>query len=240
MLTQIDNTFTFTTNEKEVFTVWESFDIYKKIVDKNKNGNLYNFTDGPPFCSSNSLHAGHVHIGMMKSVLINYLNMHGYNVLNKIGYDVHGLPIEQVVSKILNLSTNEQIKAFGLANYNQKCEDTINSFSKAWQPIYNRIARFVDFNNEYKTMDLNFMETVWWAWKNLWDKELVYRGYRIMPYSTECGTPISASEASGDDVYKDVSDPAIYVKFALKIMKIRISSYGQQLHGHYQVIYRLQ
>jgi isoleucyl-tRNA synthetase len=208
--------FKFPLNEREVFKLWQAIDLYKQIVSKNDAGDVFANLDGPPFPSSDSLHFGHVHIGIMKSFLVNWLNMHGKKVLNKLGYDCHGLPVEQVVSKLLNLSTNEQIRAFGLANYNQKCEDTIKSFSGSWQAIYNRMARFVDFNNEYKTMDLPFMETVWWAWNTLWNKNLVYRGYRIMPYSTACGTPLSASEASGEDVYKEVSDPAIYVKFQLK------------------------
>lgn len=215
MLTQMAEGFKFPLNEHEVAKFWHNLNLYKKIVAKNTRGETFGNLDGPPFASG-TLHYGHVHIGIMKSLLLNYLNMHGYNVLNKLGYDVHGLPIEQVVSKLLNLSTNDQIRAFGLANYNQKCEETIDSLAGSWQPIFNRIGRFVDFDNEYKTMDLNYMETVWWAWKSLWDKDLVYRGYRIMPYSTQCGTPLSVSEASGEDVYKEVSDPALYVKFQIK------------------------
>lgn len=208
--------FNFAENERRVLQNWKEWELYNKIVDKNTVGDTFVNLDGPPFVSSDNLHFGHVHIGIMKSFLVNYMNMHGKNVLNKIGYDVHGLPIEQAVSKLLNLSTNRDIREYGLDKYNQKCEDTIKSFSGAWRPVYDRIARFVDFNNEYKTMDSAFMETVWWAWKTLWDKNLVYRGYRIMPYSTACGTSLSASEASGDDVYKEVTDPAIYVKFSLK------------------------
>lgn len=213
---QIQSSFKFTDNENQVMKFWQDNDVYTKICEKNKNGEIYNYIDGPPFVSSDNLHFGHVHIGMMKSVLVNYMNMHGYNVLNKIGYDCHGLPIEQVVSKMLNLNSNKEIKEFGLAKYNAKCEEVINSFSGSWQTIYNRIGRFVNFDNQYKTMDFKFMETCWWVFKQLWEKDLVYKGYRIMPYSTECGTPISASEASGDDVYKEVSDPAIYVKFQIK------------------------
>lgn len=215
MLTQMPDGFKFPANEIEILNMWKSLDLYKKILKKNETFKGLVKIDGPPFVSSKNLHTGHVHIGIMKSIFDNFWVMHGYNVLNKIGYDVHGLPIEQVVSKMLNLSTNDQIRDFGLANYNKKCEETVLNFSGAWQPVYNRIARFIDFENEYKTMDLNFMETVWWAWKTLCDKGLVYRGYRIMPYSTACGTSLSASEASGDDVYKEVIDPTVYVKFSI-------------------------
>ncbi len=210
------NKLDFPSNEENILALWRKLDLQKQIVDKHKNDPVLEKTDGPPFVSSDNLHFGHIHIGIMKSVFDNYWSMHNMKVSNKIGYDVHGLPIEQVVSKMLNLSTNQQIREYGLANYNQKCEEVIKKFSGCWRPIYNRIARFVDFENEYKTMDLNFMESVWWAWKKLWDNNLTYRGYRIMPYSTACGTPLSASEASGEDVYKEVSDPAIYVKFDVK------------------------
>jgi len=216
MAKQAINTFNFATNEIETQKRWQEIMLYAKIIEKNKNGPQFNFVDGPPFVSSANLHFGHVHIGIMKSFLVNFLNMHGYNVLNKSGKDCHGLPIETIVSEMLSLKTNEDIKKYGLANYNNKCEELINKYAKSWNPIYDRIGRFLDYENEYYTMDLNFMESVWWAWKQLFDKGLVYQGYKIMPYSTACGTSISASEASGDDVFKEVCDPAIYVKFELK------------------------
>jgi isoleucyl-tRNA synthetase len=209
--------FNIATNETNILKFWQSIDLYSdKIVNKNKDGPLFNFQDGPPFVSSANLHFGHVHIGIMKSFLVNYLNMNGYNVLNKSGKDCHGLPIETIVSGLLELKTNDDIKEYGLAKYNEHCEKVINTFSQSWNPIYDRIGRFIDYNNEYYTMDLNYMESVWWAWKQLYDKNLTYHGYKIMPYSTACGTPISASEASGDDVFREVIDPAIYVKFELK------------------------
>ncbi|SNW62233.1 Isoleucyl-tRNA synthetase [Orpheovirus IHUMI-LCC2] len=217
-LTQITGDFKLPQNEKDILQYWSTLDLYRQVANKNKDGETFYNLDGPPFVSSDNLHFGHVHIGIMKSFLVNYMNMHGKNVLNKIGYDVHGLPIEQAVSKLLGLSTNQDIKNYGLGKYNEKCEEVIKSYSGAWEPVYNRIGRFVDFNNEYKTMDHKFMETVWWAWKTLWEKDLVYRGYRIMPYSTACGTSLSASEASGDDVYKEVTDTAAYVKFHVKGM----------------------
>lgn len=214
-LTQIPDNFKFTESENQILKFWQDNDVYQCICDQNKDGILYNFIDGPAFVSSASLHVGTCHISMMKSTMLNFKNMHDRNVTNKIGYDNHGIPIEQVVNRILNLSTNKEVKQYGLANYNKKCEETVNSFAGSWQPIYNRIGRFLDFKNEYKTLDCNYMESVWWVWQQLWNKGLVYKGYKIMPYSTECGTALSISEASGDDVYKDVTDPAIYIKFKL-------------------------
>lgn len=215
LVEQFDATFSFVEIEKKILDFWNKNNIYKKIQEQNQQYPDYVFTDGPPFCSSEKLHMGHLLISFMKSCTINFWNMHGKNVLNKLGYDVHGLPLEMVVSKELNLNTNDEIKEYGINNYNNKCKETINKFSGAWKPIFKRIGRFSDFSNEYKTMDLNFMETVWWVWNEFWKQGLIYKGYRIMPYSTACGTSISASEASGDDVYKMINSPAIYVKFKL-------------------------
>ena len=199
-------------NENDILNFWVDKNVRKLVEEKNAMGETFRFLDGPPFVSSKDLHYGHVHIGMGKSCVVNYQQMLGSNVTNMIGYDVHGLPIEMVVSKLLNLSTNAEIKKYGLANYNNKCEEVINTFSGSWKNIFNRIGRFVDFDNEYKTMDFGYMESTWWAFGQLWKKGLIYRGYKIMPYSIECGTSISNSEASGDDVFKEVADKSIYVK----------------------------
>lgn len=219
-LKQLAPTFSFAQNEIEILKFWKILDLYsKKIVEKNKSYPIYNFQDGPPFVSSANLHFGHIHISIMKSFLVNYLNMKGYNVLNKSGKDCHGLPIETIVSGNLGLKTNEEIKNYGLLNYNNECHKTINEYAESWNPIFDRIGRFLDYKNEYYTMDLNYMESTWWAWKSLYNKGLIYQGYKIMPYSTACGTSLSVSEASGDDVFKEVTDMSIYVKFELKEQK---------------------
>lgn len=206
-------TFSFTEQENKVLDFWNTLNLYERITQETQSYPLVDKVDGPPFPSSANLHHGHILVGFMKSVFDNYWSMHGKKVNNKLGYDCHGLPIEQVVSKNLGLNTNQAIREYGIDNYNKKCEETIQSHAGAWEPIYKRIGRFANYQNEYKTMDTNFMETVWWVFKQLWEKGLVYQGYKIMPYSTECGTSLSASEASGDDVYKEVIDTAVYVKF---------------------------
>lgn len=202
-------------NEHKILKFWEENDIYKKLVDRNKGRKLFRFMDGPPFVSSDKLHNGHVHIGYIKSTVIMYQHMHGYDVLNMIGYDCHGLPIEMEVNKMLNISSNKDVEELGIANYNKKCKEVIKSYSGSWQDIYKRIGRWVDFTNEYKTMDTPFMETVWWVFSQLWKKNLVYNGYRITAYSTACGTPLSNFEASGKDNYRTVTDPSVYIKFKL-------------------------
>ena len=216
MLSVFPQNFSFPKNEANILSYWQKHDIYKKIVQTHINGEKFRFLDGPPFVSSDTLHYGHIHISMMKSVNNNFRAMCGMHVENIIGYDVHGLPIEMVVSKMLGLNSNDEIRKYGIAKYNAKCAEVINSFSGSWESIFNRIGRFVDFDNEYKTMNVDFMESTWWVFNQLWTKNLIYKGYKIMPYSTECGTALSISEASGPDVYKEVSDPAIYVKLALK------------------------
>ena len=214
-LQQLPNNFNFPENEKFVLIFWKNNNIYAKIVLQNQHCILYNFQDGPPFVSG-TLHQGHCHVGMMKSSNNNYWTMKGYNVLNKIGYDVHGLPTEMAANKSLGLKTNDDIKKYGLAKYNSFCVDMIQKLMGSWHPIFDRIGRFANYENEYKTMDLGFMESTWWAWNQLWNKNLIYRGYKIMPYSIECGTSLSASEATGDDVYKEVSDLTTFVKFQIK------------------------
>lgn len=201
--------------EQTIQQEWKDENLYKQIEEKNKDGPTYNQCDGPPFVSSDNLHMGHILISMMKSLCVNYHNMKGFSVKNKLGYDVHGLPSEMVVNKLLGIHNNNEVINFGVGNYITKCIDTINSYSGAWQPFFTRIARFCDFNNEYKTMNVEFMESVWWAFKQLWNKGLVYNGFKVMPYSTECGTPLSASESSGDDVYQEVEDMTVYVKFKI-------------------------
>lgn len=200
--------------EQDIATYWKNNNIYDKLI--NINNPSYYFMDGPPFVSSKDLHFGHIHISFMKSVLFNYMQMNGYNVHNKIGFDVHGLPTEMHINKLLNITKKDQvINDIGIKQYNQSCKNVINSFSGAWEPVFNRIARFINYKDQYKTMDLNYMESVWWVFKQLFNKNLIYKSYKIMPYSTACNTPLSNFEAAGDDIYKEVTDTSIYVKFQL-------------------------
>lgn len=201
--------------ETTVFALWNKINLYELIQQKHINDPVINFTDGPPFVSSDNLHYGHMLISYAKSIVHNYFTMKGYKVNNKIGYDTHGLPIEMLVNKLKGLSTKQDIESFGIPQYNKTCKEIIRQYSGAWQPIFQRIARFVDFNSEYMTMDCNFMETVWWIFKQMFDKNLIYRSSRIMPFSTGCQTPLSNFEATGFDTYKEIDDPAVYVKFKL-------------------------
>lgn len=196
--------------EEQILNFWTENNIYNKILEKNKNGSDFNFMDGPPFVSSDNLHYGHLLVSSIKSATLNYKQMNGYNVKNKIGFDCHGLPIEMLVNKLLNIENNTDIVNYGVDKYNSLCKETINKYSLSWKPIYERIGRFVDYNNTYKTMDTNYMESVWKITQLLWNKDLIITSNKIMAVSPKCGTVLSNFEASQN--YKDVVDPSVYFK----------------------------
>lgn len=187
--------------------------IMERTVEKNRGKKRFIMIDGPPFANSEKMHYGHIAVSTFKSVIYYFFQMNGYDVETKIGYDVHGLPIEMKVNQMLGLINNHDVKKYGVANYNNRCKEIIRGFANKWIPIFERIGRFVDVNTQYTTMDLPYMESVWWAINQFWTKGLIYKGYKIMPYSTDCGTPISLSEAS--EAYRDVTDKSVYVKFKI-------------------------
>jgi isoleucyl-tRNA synthetase len=196
--------------ENAVIKFWNKNLIQSKRREQNKDKPIHDFIDGPPFVSGN-LHLGHTHIFGLKSIDDNFANMNGKNANLKYGLDVHGLPAEMMVCKELDLKTNQAVRDYGQDNYIKYCQDTINRLSNSWIPVYERVARFVDPNNKYTTMDTNYMESVWWACKELYNKNLLYKGYKIMPYSIACGTPLSNTEANEN--YKDITDISVYIKF---------------------------
>ncbi len=171
----------------------------------------FKFVDGPPFVSSKSLHWGHILVSALKSCKLNYEQMHGKQILNKTGYDCHGLPIEMVVNKLLDVHTKEEVEKLGIDVYNDKCHEVIKQYSDSWHIVFDKIGRVIDHKNEYKTKDTSFMESVWWAFKTMYDKGLIYSGFKIMPYSTGCCTSLSNFEANQN--YKDVNTTSLYVKF---------------------------
>ena len=198
--------------ETEIMTLWKTENIYQQIMNKETK-NQFNFMDGPPFVSSNSLHFGHLMIGFLKSAVLNYKQMNGMNCLNELGYDCHGLPIEMVANKQLNVYTKKDVEEYGIDKYNSFCKEMINKYAGAWTPIYERIGRFANFNKTYKTMDTNFMESVWWVFGELYKKNLIYKGKRVLPYSNACNSPLSNFEASQN--YKDIETKSVYVLFKM-------------------------
>lgn len=216
--TEMMNDPTYKAHESKMLEWWKKQNIYNMILKLHENDRkrkLFRFTDGPPFVSSsNGLHWGHILVGMAKSSVLNYKTMNGYQTLNKLGFDVHGLPSENFSSNALKLKTKHDIKEYGLANFNKFCKEFINTTASSWNPIYDKIGRWCDFDNTYKTMDTPFMESVWWVFKQLWDKDLVYKGVKVMAFSYGCGTSLSNFEAG--QAYKDITSKTVYVYFPLQ------------------------
>ena len=210
---QFEDGFSLTNNEPKISTQWENQNIYNKQQSINYSNQKFNFCDGPPFVSGN-LHMGHLLVSSLKSALCNYKTMCGYDVQNKLGFDTHGLPIEQLANRELGLNTRQDVINYGIDKYNEYCKKRINDLSGSWKPLFNRIGRFVDYDNQYKTMDRDFMGSCWNVFKQLWDKGLVYRGRKVMHYSTALNTPISNHEATQN--YKEVVDTSVFVKFKIK------------------------
>lgn len=194
--------------EKSVLEKWEQQNINSQVSDMGDEE--FRNMDGPPFVSG-SLHTGSLSVGFIKDVVLRYMRMHGKFCHNKIGFDCHGLPSENMVMKLLNLGSKKEIEEYGVDNFIQKCIETINKYSLSWKPSYDKIGRIVDFNNQYKTIDTPFMETVWWIFKQIHQKGLIYKAFKVMPYSWACETPLSNFEAGQN--YKDICTETVYVKF---------------------------
>lgn len=212
---------TYVAHEKEMLNFWKSNNTYLRLKSKRQSerqsetkSNVFDFMDGPPFVSG-MLHLGHFAVGSIKDTTLRYKYMHGMDCPNRLGYDCHGLPIESIAMRDLNLKSISDIKDIGVETFNQFCRDKITEFSGSWEPAYEAIGRQADFTNVYKTMDINYMESVWWAFKTLYEKGLIYRGYKIMPYSYSCETPLSNFEAGEN--YKEIDTNTLYVCFPLKI-----------------------
>ncbi len=203
---------TYIKHEKSVLGYWETHNIPKVVENNSKqNSNGFEFMVGPPFVSSSNLHVGHLTVGTAKDTMIKFKTMNDHNCSNKQGLDCHGLPSEGFASKQLNVHTSIAIKEYGIDKFIGFCKQMVNDCKDSWKPTFELIGRWVDFNDVYKTMDTNFMETVWWVFGQLYKKGLVYDGYKVLPYSTHCETSLSNFEASLN--YKTVMTRTLYVKF---------------------------
>ena len=188
------------------------------------------FYDGPPF--ANGLpHYGHIVTGFVKDMVPRYQTMRGKMVERRFGWDCHGLPAELHSEKELKLSGRRDILKYGMARFNEHCRTSVMQFRSDWEYYVNRSARWVDFDNDYRTMDLSYMESTMWAFKQLWDKGLVYEGYRVVPYSWAAQTPLSQSETRLDNSYRARQDPALTVGFLLDGDTKRGCSPGRRRRG---------
>ncbi|MFU8815817.1 MAG: isoleucine--tRNA ligase [Pseudomonadales bacterium] len=203
----------FVDMEHDVLRFWEEGDIFQKTLAKTRDKKPYIFYDGPPFATGLP-HHGHIVASTIKDIVPRYWTMKGRFVQRRFGWDCHGLPIEHEIDKQLNKPAQQAVEELGVAGYNSLCRSIVQRYVAEWRTTITRLGRWVDFDNDYKTMDTWYMESVWWVVKQLWDKGLVYQGVRIMPLSTELGTPLSNFEANMN--YQDVQDPSVTVLFALE------------------------
>jgi isoleucyl-tRNA synthetase len=213
---KVDTKPDFPAIERRILAQWQAERTFERSVEAREGGaNEYLFFDGPPF--ANGLpHYGHLLTGYVKDVVPRYQTMRGHRVERRFGWDCHGLPAEMEVEKELRVSGRKAITEFGIARFNDFCRTSVLRYTKEWEQYVTRQARWVDFDNDYKTMDLPYMESVMWAFKQLWDKGLLYEAYRVMPYSWGAETPLSNFEIRLDDATRPRQDPALTVAFTLQ------------------------
>ncbi len=202
----------FPEREERVLELWQKKGIFEKSLENRRSGKVFSFYDGPPFATGLP-HYGHLLAGTLKDVIPRYKTMKGYHVPRRFGWDCHGLPVENEIEKAKELSGAASIEAFGISQFNEECRGIVLRYTKEWQRTVNRMGRWVSFTNTYHTMDLSFMESVWWVFGQLYEKGLVYEGFKVMPFSAKLGTPLSNFEANLN--YKDVDDPSLTVTFPL-------------------------
>lgn len=198
--------------EKEVLSFWEKNKIFEKSVKRESSNGNYVFYDGPPFATGEP-HYGHILCSVCKDVVPRYWTMRGYCVERRWGWDCHGLPIENIVEADLKIKNKKQIEEMGVAKFNENCRSQVLKYADAWEDMVRRIGRWVDFKNSYKTMDLTYMESVWWAFKEAWNKGLIYNDRKVLLYCSRCETPVSNFEVAMDNSYKDIIDESLYIKF---------------------------
>lgn len=209
----VDQQVRFPELEEHVLATWEVDHTFEKSVQLRPGGtNEFVFYDGPPF--ANGLpHYGHLLTGFVKDAVPRYQTMRGRRVVRRFGWDCHGLPAEMVAERELGISGRAEVSDYGIDQFNSHCRVLVLRTASAWERYVTRQARWVDFNDDYKTMDLAYMESVMWAFKRLWDKGLIYEGLRVLPYCWECETPLSNFETRLDDAYRPREDPAVVVSF---------------------------
>ena len=207
MFKRVDANINLPLVEAEMSAYWDKINAFETSMKNRKNDKTFRFYDGPPF-PTGSPHYGNLLAGVIKDIVPRYWTMRGYYVERRFGWDVHGLPIEMEVQKKLNLEDPQQIDEYGIDKFNEACRSQVQTNTDNWEKITRKIGRWVDFENDYNTMDIDFMESVWWVFKELWSKGLIYQDYKVLPYSWAASTPLSNFEANMD--YRDVEDPSIY------------------------------
>ncbi|MFW5776158.1 MAG: isoleucine--tRNA ligase [Spirochaetota bacterium] len=213
MYKPVDPRVSFPEMEEGVLSFWEENQIFKQSISQREGNDEFVFYDGPPFATGLP-HYGHILAGTIKDIVPRYQTMAGKKVERRFGWDCHGLPVEYEMEKELGISGKSQIEEYGVAKFNEACRSIVLRFTEEWRDVVTRMGRWVDFDNDYKTMDPDYMETIWWVFRQLWEKGYVYEGYYILPYSPALATPLSNFEVNLGG-YHEVTDPAITVRFEL-------------------------
>ena len=199
--------------EEEILKFWDVNEVFEKSVEQRAGNDEFVFYDGPPFATGLP-HYGHLLAGTIKDVVPRYQTMCGKYVDRVFGWDCHGLPVENEMEKELNISSKHEIEDYGVDRFNENCRKIVLRYSSEWESIVRRIGRWVDFKNGYRTMDKDYMESIWWVFKELWTRGLIYEGHKILPYCPRCATPLSNFEANQG--YEEVDDPSITIRFKVQ------------------------
>ena len=200
----------FTEREGKVLEFWKQEEIFEKSIEERKDGPSYTFYDGPPTANGKP-HIGHVLTRVIKDMIPRYRTMKGYMVPRKAGWDTHGLPVELEIEKELGLDGKEQIEEYGLAPFIQKCKESVWKYKGMWEDFSGIVGYWADMDNPYVTYTDDYIESEWWALKQIFDKGLLYKGFKIVPYCPRCGTPLSSHEVAQG--YKDVKERSAIVRF---------------------------
>ena len=210
MYNKVSSNLDFVEREKKTEKFWKDNDIFEKSMESRKQGPTYTFYDGPPTANGKP-HIGHVLTRVIKDMIPRYRTMKGYMVPRKAGWDTHGLPVELEVEKLLGLNGKEQIEEYGMEPFIKKCKESVWKYKGMWEDFSGTVGFWADMDNPYVTYDDNFIESEWWALKNIWDKKLLYKGFKIVPYCPRCGTPLSSQEVAQG--YKSVKERSAIVRF---------------------------
>ena len=213
MYEKVSPTLNFKEREKKVLDFWNENNIFQKSIDEKKEGKSFCFYDGPPTANGKP-HIGHVLTRVIKDMIPRYHTMKGERVVRKAGWDTHGLPVELEVEKMLGLDGKEQIEEYGLEPFIEKCKESVWKYKGMWEDFSGTVGFWADMNDPYVTYDNNFIESEWWALKQIWEKGLLYKGFKIVPYCPRCGTPLSSHEVAQG--YKDVKEKSAIAKFKIK------------------------
>ena len=203
----------FAQRELDVLKFWEENNIFEKTIESRQNAEIFSFFEGPPTANGKP-HIGHIITRAVKDIIPRYKTMKGYKVLRKAGWDTHGLPVELEVEKALGISGKGQIEEYGVAPFIDKCKESVWKYKDEWEKMSNRVGFWLDYENPYVTYDNSYIESVWWALKTIWDKGLLYKGHKILPYCPRCGTSLSSHEVAQG--YKDIKEASVVAQFKVK------------------------